>query len=369
MKRKILILCNRASGLYDFRGMLIRTFIEKGYHVQAVVPVTDESAEIASEEKLLALGCELKAMPIDRRGINPVEDIKLLVRYMTFLHKEKPDLVITYTIKCNLYGGIVCRVLQIPYAINVTGLGTAFQSNGMVHKLVTALYKFSCKKAKVVFFENEANLQFFIDKGMVEVEKTYRLYGAGVDLERFTIAEYPDAEEPMRFLFIGRVMKEKGIDEFFEAARYITQKYPGTEFHVVGNYEDDYQEQTEQLVKQGIIYFHGYQEDVRPFIKMCSAFVLPSYHEGMANTLLEAGAMARPLITTDIPGCREAVVDGKTGILCEKENGGSLIEAIECFKQLGYEERKNMGIQERKFIEKWFDKQSVVCETVKQLDA
>lgn len=367
MKRKLLILCNCASGLYDFRGMLIRSFVEKGYEVQAVVPVTEEAVELAAEENLLRIGCKLQAMPIDRRGINPLTDAKLLLRYVRVILKAKPDLVITYTIKCNLYGGVVCRLLHIPYAINITGLGTAFQKKGMIRTLVTALYKIACKKAQVVFFENEANRQFFINEGMASEDQTHRLYGAGVDLNRFAIAEYPKEEEPVRFLFIGRVMKEKGIDEFFEAAQHIKNQFPATEFHVVGNYEDDYAAKTEQLVKEGVISFHGYQEDVRPFIAQSAAFVLPSYHEGMANTLLEAGAMARPLITTNIPGCREAVQDKKTGFLFEKKNTDALIWALEQFLALTYEGRKQMGLKQHDFVAAWFDKRVVVQETMKRL--
>ena len=367
MKRKVLILCNCASGLYDFRGMLISAFIEKGYEVRAVVPVAEDAVELAANEKLQKLGCKLQAMAIDRRGINPLTDAKLFLQYIRCILREKPDLVVTYTIKCNLYGGIACRLLHVPYAINITGLGTAFQGEGVIRKLVTCLYKNACKKAKIVFFENEANKQFFIDERMVTEEKTCRLYGAGVDLNRFTIAEYPKEEEPVRFLFIGRVMKEKGIDEFFEAARHIKGQYPNTEFHVVGNYEDDYASKTEQLVKEGVITFHGYQEDVRPFITQSAAFVLPSYHEGMANTLLEAGAMARPLITTNIPGCKEAVQDKKTGFLFEKKNTGASIFTLEQFLALTYEERKQMGLEQHDYVEAWFDKRVVVRETMNRL--
>lgn len=367
MKRKVLILCNCASGLYDFRGMLIRSFIQNNYEVLAVVPVDEEPVELAAEKKLQDLGCILQRMPIDRRGINPIKDIGLFLRYIKCLVGNKIDLVLTYTIKCNLYGGIGCRILRIPYAINITGLGTAFQGGGILRKIVTMLYKIACKKAKVVFFENEANKQLFIDERIVDVTRAYRLYGAGVDLERFMFKEYPKASEPIRFLFVGRIMKEKGVDEYFQAARYIIRKYPNTEFHVVGNYEDDYQDVITQLEKENIIHFHGYQEDVRPFIESCAAFVLPSYHEGMANTLLEAGAMGRPLITSNIPGCKEAVVDGQTGLLFQSKSQDALICSLEKFMSYTYEERRIMGMTQYQYIEKWFDKRKVVQETINEV--
>ena len=212
MSKKVVVIGNCSSGMYDFRHELIAELVKKGCDVTALTPFDTKV------EDLRALGIEVLETPMNRRGINPVEDLKLLCLYRKLLKKLQPDLVITYTIKPNVYGGFASRMLRIPYAVNITGLGTAFQSDGLLRKVVTVMYKLGCRKAQVVFFENSENRRIFLDEKIVKEEQTCLLNGAGVNLSHYQVSEYP-AGDITRFLFIGRVMKEKGIEELFAAMR------------------------------------------------------------------------------------------------------------------------------------------------------
>lgn len=365
---KILIICNYSSGLYTFRGMLIQELIKKGHTVNAIIPETEEEHEKKAENDLKRLQCGLKRIPMERRGMNPLHDIKLMLEYKKTIKKFKPDMVLTYTIKPNIYGGLACRNLKVPYVVNITGLGTAFQKDGMLKKLVVTMYKTALKKAKVAFFENIENRDIFIQEGIISVEKTHVLAGAGVDLERFRYTEYPQDEEKTRFLFIGRVMQEKGIDELFEAMQRLNKDGYPCSLDVLGGFEENYSEQIKKYENEGWLNYHGYQSDVRPFIAKSHCFVLPSWHEGMANTNLECAAMGRPVITSKIHGCMEAVEDGVNGYLCEKQNVDSLYEKMKQMCTLSYEEKKAMGVAGQERMEKVFDKKKVVEETIKKLE-
>ena len=359
----ILILANFDVGLYKFRKDLIKKFIEQNHEVYLSLPYGD------LVEPLIAMGCHFVETPVDRRGINPLTDGKLFLKYLKLMRKIKPDLVITYTIKPNIYGGLSARILGIPNAVKITGLGTAFQKEGMVKKLVCFLYRISCKRANPIFFENEGNRQTFLEHHLAKKEQTVTLPGAGIHLHEYPYTPYPKSgpEKEVRFLFIGRVMKEKGVDELFEAARNIKEKYPKTEFDIVGPYEDDYEKTIEKLTKDHIIHFHGYQEDVKPFLEKCHAFVLPSYHEGMANTLLEAGSMGRPLITSRIHGCMEAVEEGKNGYLVKAQDAKDLEEKMIQFIELDDETKEQFVRESRRIMEEKFEKGKVVGMTVEHL--
>lgn len=356
----ILILANYDVGLFCFRKELIEELLKNN-----TVFISLPYGELV--EPLKNMGCVFIDTPLERRGINPIKDFALLLRYYKILKKQKPDLVITYTIKPNVYGGFVCRLLKIPYAANITGLGTAFQGKGILRKLVTLMYKVGLKKAKTVFFENSENRQIFIDEKIVKEGKTCLLNGAGVNIEHFGVAEYPEDDGTTKFLFVGRVMKEKGIDELFKAMKLLREDGVNCILDVVGGCEEDYTEKLKGYESEGWLNYHGYQKDVRPFIKNASCFVLPSWHEGMANTNLECSAMARPVITSNIHGCLEAVEDGVTGFLCEKQNAEMLYNTMNRFCNLTYAEKKNMGLSARRRMEEIFDKKKVVEETINLL--
>lgn len=361
---KILIICNYSSGLYTFRGMLIQELIKKGHTVKALVPNLDDENEKIAENNLKKMHCVLKRVPMERRGMNPLKDFGLMKNYYQTVKKMQPDLVLTYTIKPNIYGGMVCRALKTPYVVNVTGLGTAFQGNGILKKLVTKMYKIALKKVKIVFFENVENRDVFVNEGIIAENRTHVLAGAGVDLEYFQYAGYPEDNGYIRFLFIGRVMQEKGIDELFQAVRKLNWNGYKCSLDVLGGFEENYSEKIKKYEDEGWLHYQGYQNDVRPFIEKSHCFVLPSWHEGMANTNLENAAMGRPVITSNIHGCLEAVEDGKTGYLCEKQNADDLYKKLKKMCELSYEERKAMGIAGRKRMEEVFDKKVVVWESI-----
>ena len=357
---RVLILANFDIGLYNFRKELIGALLEGGNEVYISLPYGEKV------EPLKQMGCKFIDTDVDRRGINPLTDIKLVRAYFKILKNVKPDMVITYTIKPNIYGGFACRLKKVPYCANITGLGTAFQSDNWLKRFVVALYKMTLKRVKTVFFENTENRDIFVENRIIPQEKTHALNGAGVNVEEYEFCEYPQSGGT-NFLFIGRVMKEKGIDELFEVAKRMKAEKIDVQFDIVGPMEDDYKETVNRLCDEGVIKYHGLQADVKPFIKNAHCFVLPSYHEGMANTLLECGAMGRPLITSNIHGCLEAVEDGKTGYLCEVKNAADLYEKMRKFTELPYAEKAEMGRLSHEYVAEKFDKRKVVKETIREI--
>lgn len=361
MKRRIAILANQSGGLYDFRKDLIVALREKA-EVYAVVPHNDRWDE------LLHLADRVIELPIDRRGMNPLHDSKLFHQYRAILKEVKPDLVLTYTIKPNIYGGLACRMAHIPYAVNITGLGSAIENGGWLKKFVLALYKPALKGARVVFFENVGNRDTLAATGVVPKGRDVVLSGAGVNLKNYPYQSYPQ-EGAVSFLFVGRVMHEKGVDELFTAAKRMKQEYgDSVEFHIVGSFEEGYKPLMDELEQAGVVKYHGYQSDMKRFYGMASCVVLPSYHEGMSNVLLEAAASGRPLITSDIPGCREAVEDGVSGYLCPARDADALYEAMRRFVELPENCRGELGRRGRERMEQRFSKTAVVAETIKHLE-
>lgn len=358
---QILILANHSGGLYDFRKDLIAE-LKTHASVAVAVPHNDRWDE------LNGLADRVIELSIERRGMNPLHDGKLFSQYRAILKEIKPDLVLTYTIKPNIYGGLACRMAHIPYAVNITGLGSAIENGGWLKKFVLALYRPALKGARVVFFENVGNRDTLVATGVVPKGRDVVLHGAGVNLEDYPCQPYPQ-EGPVRFLFVGRVMHEKGVDELFAAAKRMKQQYgEQVEFHMVGSFEEAYKPVMDQLEQAGVVKYHGYQSDMKPFYAMASCVALPSYHEGMSNVLLEAAASGRPLITSDIPGCREAVEDGVSGYLCPAKDADALYEAMRRFAALPVEQRSEMGRCGRERMEQQFSKTAVVAETIKHLE-
>ncbi len=358
---KVLILANNDVGLYKFRKELISELLKKN-EVYISLPYGK------FVDSLIEMGCKFIETKVDRRGMNPIKDLKLLKKYKRICKDLSPDYVITYTIKPNVYGGLVCRKQNINYAVNITGLGTAFQKKGLLNLLVSFLYRKALKNAKVVFFENEGNKRTFEEKGIISRDRGFLLNGAGVNLDTFSLFDYPFNKEKIHFLFIGRVMKEKGINELFAATKKLLNDGMNIYLDVVGEYEENYREIIEKYVNEGWLAYHGFQNDVKPFIEKCDCFILPSWHEGMANTNLECAASGRPVITSDIYGCRESVIDGVSGFLAKEKNADNLYSAMKKFCALSYEKRKQMGIEGRKHMEKNFDKKMVVSATIEAME-
>ena len=358
---QILILANHSGGLYDFRKDLIAE-LKKHANVTVAVPHNDRW------EELRKLADRVIELPVDRRGMNPLHDSKLFQQYCAMLKEVKPNLVLTYTIKPNIYGGMACRMAHIPYAVNITGLGSAIENGGWLKRFVLTLYKPALKGAKVVFFENTGNRDTLVATGVVPNGRDVVLNGAGVNLEDYPYQPYPQ-EGPIRFLFVGRVMHEKGVDELFAAAKRMKQQYGnGVEFHIVGSFEEAYKPIMDELEKASVVKYHGYQSDMKPFYAMASCIVLPSYHEGMSNVLLEAAASGRTLITSDIPGCREAVENCVTGYLCPAKDTDALYDAMQRFAKQPESWRAEMGRRGRERMERKFSKNAVVAETIKHLE-
>ncbi len=355
--KKILIITNHSYMLYRFRLELIQELM-KNHEVVLSMPF------VGHEDDFQAMGLKCIKTDLDRRSINPKKDFGLFLTYRKLLKQEQPDMVITYSIKPNIYAGLACSMAGIPYCANVQGLGTAFQRKGLA-QFVTVLYKSAFRKVRTVFFENEGNAQEFIDRNIIPRERITLLPGAGINLEAYPQVAYPD-NEVVRFLYLSRIMKEKGIDELFAAMRRLHGELGSkVVLDLVGFFDDDYyKEQVDQLVADGIAVFHGFQTEPRPYYAAADCVVLPSYHEGMSNVLLEAAATGRPVITSDIHGCKEAVDEGVTGLLCAVKDTDSLYEQMLRMVQMTKAERQAMGDAGRAKMEREFEKTLVVQKTM-----
>ena len=359
---KILILANNDGGLLNFRQQVVTAILERGYEVTVSVPQGPRIDEIE------ALGCKIDIVNIHRRGINPIEDLKLLKYYIGLLKKEKPDVVLTYTIKPNIYGGLACAIKGIPYIVNITGLGTAVERPGMLQTLTVNLYKLAMRKASCIFFQNEGNRAFFV-KNNIRNDIHRQIPGSGANIRKFQPAEYP-ISGPIKFLFVSRIMKEKGIEEYFAVAKHFRKLRDDVEFHILGRCEEDYLPQLTELDSQGIVKYHGVQKDVRPFLSEASCLIHPTFYpEGMSNVILEAASTARPVITTHRHGCMEAVDEGETGFLFEERDTQGLIAQIEKFLAMPVEARAEMGRKARAKMEHEFDRQIVVDAYLDEIDS
>ena len=349
--KKVLFITNHSYMFYQFRRELVSDLLQD-YEVVVLTPFNGR------EEDLRNLGCRLIETPFERRGISLTKEYGLYKHYLELLQQEKPDFVITYSIKPNVFGGMACEKLGIPYAVNVQGLGTAFEKQGM-KQIASKLYKEACKGARVVFFENNGNAQYFTDHKIIPKDLAFVLPGAGVNTTYYAYSPL-EHHDKFHFLYIGRIMKEKGVDELFEAMRRIHAEFPDTILDIVGFTEEDYEETIKKLEEDGIAVFHGFHKDPRPYYVMSDCVVLPSYHEGMSNVLLEAASTGRLLITTDIPGCREAVDITKTGFLVKPKDTDSLYRSMKHALALPQEEREKASHLAREKMEYEFTKEEVV---------
>src|SRR5690625_2217050 len=296
--KKVLILVNHDVVIYNFRKELVQQLLRENYKVYISSPYGKKI------DYLIDMGCEYIETNLDRHGTNIINDFKLISKYRKILKKIKPDVVLSYTIKPNIYGGLACKSLKIPYIATITGLGTALEKDGLMQKLLMILYKIAFKKIYKIFFQNQKNMQFFQKFG-ISNDKHKMVSGSGVNLDEFSYSDYPEQNDKLKILYIGRIMKEKGIEELTEAAKIIKQKNDNIIFNADGFYEEDYASKAKELERLNIINFHGSQNNVKKYIQNSNVVILPSYHEGMANVLLEASAMGRPIIASTIPGCEE----------------------------------------------------------------
>lgn len=354
-KKRVLFLVNHDVVIYNFRLEVVEKLLETGYEVHISSPYGERI------DDLIALGAKYHEIVIDRHGMNPVAEISLLREYQKLMKKIKPDFVLGFTIKPNIYGSIAARKAGIPFVANITGLGTAVENGGWKQKLFVKMYKFAFKDIQRVFFQNTENQKFFIDN-KIAIGKHKLIPGSGVNLDRFPLRDYPNEDNGIvRFAFISRIMKEKGIDYYLAAARSIKKKYPYAEFHICGFCETEYQGKLHEFVENETVIYHGMIRDVAEFLKNIHCVVHPTYYpEGISNVLLEACASGRPIITTDRAGCREVVDNNVNGFMIPQKNEKKLIEAIERFIKISHDEKRQMGISGRNKVEKEFNRQIVV---------
>ena len=348
---RVLVLTNSSGGLYDFRNEFVQALLSQ-HEVYVSMPDDVKEKELAAE------GCRIIKTDINRRGINPLEDLKLYRTYSRLMKEIKPDLVVTYTIKPNIYGGVASARRKIPCIATITGLGGAFDRKGILLKLIVTMYKTGLKKAACVFFQNEENRGIFARLG-ITAQKTRMVMGSGVNLDRHRYESYPAGDET-HFLFVGRVMKERGILEYVEAAKALHSDK--VFFDIMGYCDEDYQDMLDGLEQEGIVRQIGFHTEVHPYLAAASAIVVASFHEGMSNALIEGAATGRPVIASNISGCLEAFEEGRTGFGFTPGHGDELIAAMQKFLELSVEERAMMGRMGREKMEKEFDRKLVTGE-------
>jgi len=357
-RRSIVLSANSDWNIANFRGGLIRGLRKAGYEPVVIAP-----QDPAAEKRMRELDVERIAVPMERSGLNPLADLALLARYRRLLKRLRPAAYLGYTIKPNIYGALAAASLGVPAIPNVSGLGTAFIRKGLLQRIVTTLYRFGFRRAPVVFFQNDEDRRLFIDRRIVRPNQTRLLQGSGVDLERF--APTPPAEGPPIFLLVGRLLRDKGVVEFMDAARMLREELPNARFQLLGPIDEGNRtainwRELDSWVAEGVVEYLGTTDDVRPFVAAASAVVLPSYREGMPRSLLEAAAMARPLIAADVPGCRDVVDDGVNGYLCTVRDPASLASAMQRLAELSLAERRAMGEAARRKVQEKFNEEFVV---------
>ena len=356
---------NTAWYLFNFRLNLMQALTGAGHTVLAVAPLD------AYANRIRAAGISFEPVLISGAGTNPLHELTSVVGLRALFKREKVDLVLSYTPKGNLYSALACMTVGIPFLPNVSGLGRAFIRRSPVTWVAQALYRLTFRRAYRVFFQNPDDMAFFVNAGLVRTEHAELLPGSGVDLVRFASAALPfNAVDAPAFLLVARMLWDKGVGEYVDAAREIRRVFPRANFRLLGFMASDNPsaiawEQVNAWVLEGVVTYLGPTDDVRPYFADADCVVLPSYREGVPRVLLEAAAMARPVITTDAPGCREAVIDGETGYLCRSADAKDLETKLLRFIALSSGDRHAMGRNGRAFVERNFDEQAVLDRYLK----
>ena len=356
----ILMTANSVWSLVNYRQGLIETLIADGHQI-TVLAKDDSKSDV-----LKAIGCQFIPLKMDSKGLYPHREFILFVKFLYYFGKYKPDVILGYTIKNNIFGALASRMLGIPFIPNVTGLGMAFLSGSVLRKVAEQLYKIAFRKVPVVFLQNKDDRALFLTYQLVKETQVRTLPGSGIDLTRFQPSNLPCRDTSAHFLLIARLIKDKGVFEFIEAARQVRKLFPKTQFQLLGPIGAEARGTIDEgtimdWVKDGIVEYLGVTSDVQPFIKAADCIVLPSYYrEGTPRTLIEASAMARPVISTDTPGCREVVDDGLTGYLCAARSAESLYESMVEFLTLPQADRQSMGEAGRVKMEREYDQALVI---------
>jgi glycosyltransferase involved in cell wall biosynthesis len=376
---KVLIALNSAWNLLNFRAGLIKALVADGHTVVLAAPA-DENVPA-----LVTLGLRFVDVPMHTHGTNPLTDLVLLWRYVWLLQREQPDVLLAYTAKPNVYASLAARWLGVPVVNNIAGLGSVFIKGGWLARVLKGLYRLALSRSHRVFFQNPDDYRQFVDKSLVRALQCAILPGSGVDLQRFQPVPLPnlqvEGEQNLQstndrhfvFLMVARILKDKGLQEFADAARLLKSNYPWAEFALIG-FKDSQnpnavsEEQLALWQENGWVTYWGSSADVREPLSLADCVVLPSYREGTPRTLLEAAAMGRPLVATNVPGCREVVLHGLNGLLCRPRDSQDLADQMQAILQMPAEQLAQMGQASRHWVEERFDEKLVIEAYRKVLD-
>lgn len=358
----ILFLSNSIGGLKSFRMELIEELLKQGDKVSICSPC-EISADFFAD-----MGCRIYPISMSRHGKNPFKEIKLISIYKRILKECKPDVVLAYTIKPNVYGSIACNKFNIPIICSVTGLGAAVENGGILQSISILLMRYGMRFASHVYFQNKESQDFF-ESCRIKLKSQSLVAGSGVNIEKFALKNYPSTENHIDFLYTGRILEAKGIGLYLNAARKLKSENPNLNFHIVGIKDDTkYSAMVDEYAQNGIIKFHGYQTDPRKFIEVAHCQVHPTYYpEGMSNVLLESASMGRPAITTDRSGCKEIVEDGITGFIIPQRDEEALVNALRRFIQLPYDNKCKMGLNAHKKVSTQFNRKDVVNDYIRRM--
>jgi glycosyltransferase involved in cell wall biosynthesis len=364
--RLIVISANSSWNIVNFRGGLIRSLRNRGYEIAVAAPRDEYSSRLAE------LGASFIEVKMNSAGSSVAEDLRLLWDYLKLFRRLQPSAYLGFTVKPNIYGSLAARAVGAKVINNISGLGTAFIKQGFLTALVAQLYRFSFRKSSTIFFQNADDMKLFVDRGLVRQKQVDLLPGSGVDLERFKPGKAARAPGPFRFLLVGRLLWDKGVGEYVEAARLVRRTYPDVRFQLLGpigsiNRTAVPSSDVERWQTEGVIEYLGKSDDVRGAMEQADCIVLPSYREGLPRALLEGSAMGKPLIATDVPGCRDVIVDGETGYLCAVRSADSLAAAMVKMLETSPSERLEMGRRGRRKVEDEFCETRVVAKYLEAL--
>ena len=370
MKKKIIITSNSCWNIFNFRKGLIKELLKSNYEIIVVAPY-DECADIIKN-----LGCSYFPIVIDRKGINPFQNIKIYFQYLKIFKLINPQIILTFTIKPNIFSSIAANYLKIPIINNITGLGSTFINKGVIYQITKFLYKISIKYSSKVFFQNYDDLKLFVNLKLVDKYRAERIPGSGINLNSFKSYQNDKNLETknFNFLLISRILIDKGIREYIEAAKIILRNNSNISFNLIGKLDLENPSKIsksdfDKLIKSGPINYLGYFNDVKTFINESDCVVLPSYREGLPNVLLEAAALSKPIIATDVAGCRDIVEDGINGYLCIPKNSNDLADKMIKLANHSKDKLIQMGQISKAKIEKEFDENIVIDKYLKTIDS
>lgn len=356
---KVGIAINTSWNIYNFRIDLVKRLLELGHEVLTIAP-NDEYAS-----RLIEMGCCHRSIQLENSGLNPIKDLQYMKDFRSILSEEKPDIVLSYTIKPNIYGTLACKKENIPIINNVSGLGTTFLWNKLMKAFIVGLYKYAFRKSNFIFFQNQDDKDLFLDEVKIDANKTGLLPGSGINIDFFNSYRAQSSKGPFTFLMISRLLIDKGVMEYCEAAKILKRGDKDVKFLLLGKQDPEHKrsvdlDRFDQYVKDGVVEFLGTSDDVREFIAKSDCVVLPSYREGTPRTLLEAACMSKPLVATNVPGCKNVVIDNYNGFLCNPRDSKDLADAMSKMLLSADSQLKQFGENSNLLVTEKFDVEIVI---------